>query len=135
MIIAMAVWMYPFKILTTFYFTYMSDREYSLKIEDYFDFIISGLVIWWVRKYVEYSRMESSDLQIASTPQEIFMYEVIKNIDNQSFHFDFLLASIAGCFWFRLLLVLKLTKTFGPMIKIIIVMLKELGIFVMLWLI
>lgn len=79
--------------------------------------------------------MESSDTSIANTPEEIFMLNVIKNIDNQTFHFDFLLASIAGFFWFRLLLVLKLTKTFGPMIKIIIVMLKELGIFVMLWVI
>ena len=63
------------------------------------------------------------------------MYTVIKNIDSGKFHFDFLLAAIAGCFWFRLLLVLKLTKTFGPMIKIVIVMLKELAIFVILWVI
>ena len=52
-----------------------------------------------------------------------------------TFHFDFLLACIASMFWLRMILMLKLTKTFGPFIKIINVMLKELSIFLILWVI
>jgi hypothetical protein len=42
---------------------------------------------------------------------------------------------IASAFWMRMILMLKLTKTFGPLIRIIVVMLKELGTFLVLWLI
>ena len=48
MFIAMTVWTYPLKILTTYYFTYKSDREYTLKIEDYFDLGLSAMVALWV---------------------------------------------------------------------------------------
>jgi hypothetical protein len=38
-------------------------------------------------------------------------------------------------FWLRMILMLKLTKTFGPLIRIIDVMLKKLGIFLIIWVI
>lgn len=56
---------------------------------------------------------------MASTQEEIFIYNIIDDINTGAFHFDFLLATIAAMFWLRLLFMLKLTKTFGPMIKII----------------
>ncbi len=51
------------------------------------------------------------------------MANVINDIDTGAFHFDFLLATVAGMFWGRMLLMLKLTKTFGPLLKIVGVML------------
>ena len=35
------------------------------------------------------------------------------------FHFDVLLSVIASAFWLRMIIMLKLTKTFGPLIRII----------------
>lgn len=77
MFVAMTVWTYPLKILTTYYFAYKSDREYSLKVEDYFDLGLTLMVILWVQKFYEYSHLESTNTKIASTPEEIFMYTVI----------------------------------------------------------
>ena len=51
------------------------------------------------------------------------------------FKLNFLLAIIAAFFWFKVLLSLQLTKTFGPMIKIIFQLLQDLGTFSILWLI
>lgn len=48
---------------------------------------------------------------------------------------NFLLAVVAASFWFRVLTMLQLTKTFGPMIKIIVSMLTELATFSVLWII
>ncbi len=63
------------------------------------------------------------------------MYDIIMASKNNSFRFDFMLACIASLFWLRMLLMLKLTKTFGPLIRIIHVMMKELGIFLVIWVI
>ena len=63
------------------------------------------------------------------------MHEVIMAKKLGTFRFDFLLACIASTFWLRMILMLKLTKTFGPLIRIVIVMFKELGIFLVLWVI
>lgn len=46
---------------------------------------------------------------------------------------NFLLATVAAFFWFKVLMMLQLTKTFGPMLKIIVAMLKDLGTFSILW--
>jgi hypothetical protein len=61
------------------------------------------------------------------------MYDIIMASKKNTFRFDFLLACIASLFWLRMLLMLKLTKTFGPLIRIVHVMLKELGIFLIIW--
>lgn len=135
MYIAMLSFAFPFKIMLLWFFSKRTGREFSLKYEDYFDLILAFLVAWWFEKFEEYSHKESSDPRIANTPEEIFMANIIEGIDTGEFHFDFLLACVAGMFWGRMLLMMKLTKTFGPMIKIIVVMLKELTIFLVLWLI
>ena len=63
------------------------------------------------------------------------MYQVMMADRQKKFQFDVLLSVIASTFWLRMIIMLKLTKTFGPMIRIIVVMLKELFIFLVLWLI
>jgi hypothetical protein len=63
------------------------------------------------------------------------MYEVVMADKRNVFHFDVLLSVIASTFWLRMIIMLKLTKTFGPLIRIIQVMLKELFIFLVLWII
>ena len=63
------------------------------------------------------------------------MYVIMLERRAGSFHFDFLLACIASMFWLRMIVMLKLTKTFGPLIRIITAMLKELVIFLVLWVI
>ena len=63
------------------------------------------------------------------------MYQVMMADRQNKFQFDVLLSVIASTFWLRMIIMLKLTKTFGPMIRIIVVMLKELFIFLVLWLI
>ena len=61
------------------------------------------------------------------------MYQVLMADKANKFHFDVLLSVIASGFWLRMIIMLKLTKTFGPLIRIIVQMLKELMIFLVLW--
>jgi hypothetical protein len=61
------------------------------------------------------------------------MYQVMMADKANKFQFDVLLSVIASAFWLRMIIMLKLTKTFGPLIRIIVQMLKELMIFLVLW--
>jgi hypothetical protein len=63
------------------------------------------------------------------------MYQVLLNSESGKFRFDELLGFMASAFWLRILVMLRLTKLFGPLIRIIRAMLKELGIFIILWVI
>lgn len=45
------------------------------------------------------------------------------------FYFDFLLAATVMFFWIRLLVMLKLTETFGPLLEIVIKMIFDMLIF------
>jgi hypothetical protein len=63
------------------------------------------------------------------------MYHVLLNSESGKFRFDELLGFMASAFWLRILVMLRLTKLFGPLIRIIRAMLKELGIFIILWVI
>lgn len=48
-------------------------------------------------------------------------------------NFDYFLGIFTALVWFKLILMLRLTKTFGPMITIVTSMLNNLGIFMVLW--
>lgn len=61
------------------------------------------------------------------------MYDIMKEKQDDTFHFEILLAALASSFWVRMFLMLKLTKVFGPLIRIIYVNIYELGIFLVLW--
>ena len=54
---------------------------------------------------------------------------------DSAFKINFLIAVVAASFWFKVLMMLQLTKTFGPMIKIVVSMLKDLATFSVLWII
>ncbi len=54
---------------------------------------------------------------------------------NDSLFLDYVLTFIAGSYWLKVLSLLKLTKTFGPLIKIIIQMVKDMFRLLLLWVI
>lgn len=69
------------------------------------------------------------------TQNEMFLDQVIHDIDTHDFYFDYLLASTVLFFWLRLLYMLRLTETFGPTIEIIIKMFNDMAVFFSLWVI
>jgi hypothetical protein len=67
--------------------------------------------------------------------EEIFLLNALDDIHTGKFRFDILLAFVGGLFWLKIMMLLRLTRTFGPIIKIISSMLETLVIFLILWLI
>jgi len=67
------------------------------------------------------------------TPDESFVETLLEDMDSNKFRFDVLLAIVAGTFWLKVIFSLRLTKTFGPLLKIIQSMLSQIFLFTILW--
>jgi hypothetical protein len=58
---------------------------------------------------------------------------IVDDIKSNSFRLDILLSFIVGSFWLKVFFNLRLTRTFGPMIKIILVIVGEMLTFIAIW--
>ena len=48
-----------------------------------------------------------------------FMLNIIYDIINDIFHYDYLLASVTAALWMRCLIILRLTELFGPTVVMV----------------
>ena len=87
------------------------------------------VMIWMIRTQVneDESRLENEYDELILSTHEIFVLNVIEDISDSSFRFDILLAIHTGFLWLKVMLLLKLTRTFGPLIKIVQSMLVDIG--------
>lgn len=123
MFVSLICFGFPAKTLMTTIYASKTHTEYKIKAEDMFDFVICSMIGWWLYIYFTYRNHEAVNPSIASSKNEIFMYDLMIARDNNTFHFEILVAGIASAFWMRMFLMLKLTKTFGPIIRMIYAML------------
>ena len=64
---------------------------------------------------------------------QLIILHIVDDISTGAFRFDFLLALTVGFFWLKVLFLLRLTRTFGPLIKIIFAMVEQLMTFCVIW--
>ena len=50
----------------------------------------------------------------------MYMEEMLQNIQTGAFSLEVMVAVASSCFWVRLIFMLMLTSTFGPLITIIV---------------
>ena len=103
----------------TYVYAYKTKDKFKLRLEDFFDLCICGVIVAWLAIFLIYSRMDSPYPKIAHTKIQVFMYKVLLDTDSGTLRFDVLLAVMASAFWLRVIFMLRLTKTFGPLIRII----------------
>ena len=51
MSLAVMLFAFPVRVFMTYIYAHKTNTEYSMKTEDYFDFLISGLIAIWVVAY------------------------------------------------------------------------------------
>ena len=121
----------PVSIFTQFVFCQLTKRNFKLNISHIVDIATFITVAIWYVKSDEYMKVsnEGFNLQENPTRAQMFLQCIMDHIRDESFNFDFLLAGIALFLWMRLLIMLQLTETFGPLIQIIVQMMKDLIIF------
>ena len=95
------------------------------------DLVTLILLGFWIKREKYYSSATNMGLNLEKIPnrEEMFIDALLVNIATGSFHFDFLLAGFAFFYWIRIILMLKLSSTFGPLIQIFIKMSQDMGTF------
>lgn len=118
----------PINLINKAVFAKMTRINFRLTVSDFLDFTIVTIVtvIWVV--VIDY---ETSDLSYPlfspdedQTLENKFMGNISFNIIDDTFHFDYLMAAITAVFWLRVIVLLRLSETFGPLLVMIVAMFK-----------
>ena len=131
MLVAMVSFSFPMQFLMTYIYARYTDRVFVVRMTSYIDLGIFGVVLFWFEKYEEYLYTENDGFGLSDPPKQshLFMQRLINDIKTGEFHFDWLLSSVAFLFWIRLIFLLQLTLTFGPLILATQAMMKDLIVF------
>jgi hypothetical protein len=64
-IVALMNYAFPVRLLMTYVYALKTHAVFSIKLEDYFDLFISGLISIWLGAYIVFSSSEATNPQLA----------------------------------------------------------------------
>ena len=126
----------------TFLFTvhnYLTNRDYSYSIDDLCDLMLLGSVSFWLNLYRTWDTLDDSSPGKSYsdynevTRNAIFTYVTLENYRTGKFNILLFLSIMVVFIWTRFLLMLQLTRNFGPMLRIILSMAGEVFKFLLIW--
>ena len=106
-------------LLLTWVFCLLAKRKFSFRSVNLIDFAINVCFVIWLVKFTEYSRSINEGFEFLKeepTRDIQTLSAMLDDIYSGRFYFDYLLASTVLFFWLRLLLMMRETQFFGPMI-------------------
>ena len=126
---------FPLQILLGVLYSKLTKRVFRLRSSNYLDFAICACILVWFEMFEIYNHRDSKGFGLMSPPHPYhkFLNNVVDDINSGNFHFDWLMAGTAFFFWIRMLFMLQLTQTFGPLIRIISAMGTDLVTFFFLF--
>jgi hypothetical protein len=65
MFVALLNYAFPVRLLMTYVYALKTHAEVSIKLEDYFDLFISGLISIWLGAYIIFSSSKATNPQLA----------------------------------------------------------------------
>jgi hypothetical protein len=82
---------------------------------------ILAIVMWTVVDYYKGKelKVEMFGTELDKEPDVKFLGNVIYDISMDIFHLDYLMAAITAALWFRCIILLRLTESFGPLLTMI----------------
>jgi len=138
MYIGAVAFMLPISLINKLVYTKLTDRKFQLSSANWIDLIIFALVSVWYYVFALYTnRPVGFELfgERDNNKKINLMRNIILDIETSTFHTDYLLAAITALYWFRCLLLLKLSENFGPLIEMVYAMVLVFSQFIVLYLI
>ena len=136
--ISAVTFLFPIALLCKQLFAKLTDRQFFLTFADYLDILIFVMVVWvWetIKVYeVTPIKEELFGPQEDSKYVIRFIDNLIYDITNDIFHFDYLIAVTTALLWLRCIILLRLTESFGPMLVMIFRMCMIIGTFFFVYL-
>ena len=124
----------PLKLVFFTIHNHLTKRDYTYSIDDICDLAIAICVGVWIYTYESWNDYVIDESgTFAVTPAEKYTFNALTKSDAGEFYLLVFLASMILFMWGRFILMLQLTKTFGPMLRIIIVMIGDVLKFLFIW--
>eukprot|EP00347_Sterkiella_histriomuscorum_P017383 403349594 len=137
MYVAVTMFSYPLRIIQTYYFAKYLQRKYNfLKANTMIELAFSSCAAIWIYQFIATSNEvenKQHDYENDFSQQQTFVHNTISDIQANTFRFDILLAFHTGFIWLKVMLLLKLTRAFGPLLKIIERMIFDFLYFTVIW--
>jgi hypothetical protein len=133
--VALSSFAYPIRIVQRIIYCHLTRRKRHFSNEEWLELIFAAATLTWLADFLKYLCVPKQDSAIPGLDTTYIGSVVLDLKEGGAFRINFLLSVVAASFWFKVLFMLQLTKTFGPMIKIIVSMLTDLATFTVLWII
>lgn len=143
MIFAMFQLSFPIDMFMRWYFFNLTKRNGEIvSVLNLNEFLLVSMILYWYYDYFRFTKLEDDNYftkgmfaeQLeGKSINQIFLMNIVYHSDFNGYRFDFVLACVAALIWFKCLLLFRVTKTFGPMFKIISIMIKDLLQFFVIW--
>lgn len=119
----------------SYIYSQLTSRNFTVRSTNLIDLVIVACFAVWFLKWQEYIRSENMGFNLEESPTQAqrLMQRLLNDVNSRDFHFDWLLAATAFLFWIRLIFMLQLTSTFGPLIRTMVAMMADLVIFFQLF--
>jgi len=130
--------MFPVSMLCKRVFAKLYGNQFIITTANLVDLSIFVLsVVMW--NTVSYYRRKELKVEMFGTeldkdPEVKFLGNVIYDISMNIFHLDYLMAAITAALWFRCIILLRLTESFGPLLVMIHRMLMIVAKFLIIYL-
>ena len=119
---SLLIFLFPVNIFCKRLYAKITNTSFIITAANLTDLIIVALTAWMWEAILVYEGDIKRELFNAEEDKgyEIrFMANIIFDVIDDIFHFDFLMATITAFLWFRIIVLLKLTETFGPLVVMI----------------
>ena len=127
---------FPLRMIQTYIFSKFSNRKFTLlKASSLVEGGFTICICIWIYKFASANSIAGGehDFDKGFDKVTLFVHNSIEEIDLNEFRFDILLACHTGFLWLKVMLLLKLTRSFGPMLKIIEHMIHDFLYFCIIW--
>ena len=119
---SLIIFLFPVNIFCKRLYAKLTNQSFIITSANLVDLTIVGLTIWMWETILVYEGDIKRELfnEVEDKGYEIrFMANIVFDIIDDIFHFDYLMATITAFLWFRVIIILKLTSTFGPLVVMI----------------
>ena len=120
--LSLLVFLMPVSLFCKFMYAKLTNSNFQFTVSNYLDILCVMLTTWmWVMVF-EYDsdiKRELFNPEEDKGSEVRFLGNMVFDIIDDTFHFDYLMAAITAVLWLRCVMILRLTQLFGPTIVMI----------------
>ena len=120
--LSLLVFLLPVSIFCKYVYSKLTNSNFIITVSNYMDVTIVLLNSWmWIMvfKYNSDIKRELFNPEEDKGSEVRFIGNMVYDIVDDDFHFDYLMAGITAVLWLRCIMILRLTQLFGPTVVMI----------------